>query len=99
MADIDTKNMRRLDVTLLLVFRELIRSGRTTRAAEHLGLSQPAISHALARLRDIFRDELFLRRPNGLHPTSRALDLAPKIDAALACIEDAVGRVEPFDTG
>ncbi|HTX51567.1 MAG TPA: LysR family transcriptional regulator [Caulobacteraceae bacterium] len=83
MSDIDTNEIRRLDGALLLVFRELIRRGRTTAAAAHLGLSQSAISHALSRLRDIFGDPLFLRRPHGLEPTARAQELAPRIEALI----------------
>ena len=72
MSDIDTNKLRRLDGGLLLVFRELLRTGRASRVAESLGLSQPAISHALARLRDLFADPLFVRRPHGFEPTLRA---------------------------
>jgi DNA-binding transcriptional LysR family regulator len=84
MIDIDTKKLRRLDFALLLIFQEVYRSRRSTAAAERLGLSQPAVSHALGRLRDLFDDPLFLRRPTGLRPTARATELASKVDALLA---------------
>jgi len=84
MTDIDATKLRRLDFSLLLIFQEVFRSQRSTLAAERLGLSQPAVSHALGRLRDLFDDPLFLRRPTGLQPTARASELAPKIDALLA---------------
>ncbi|HEY9217578.1 MAG TPA: LysR family transcriptional regulator [Phenylobacterium sp.] len=87
----DELNIRRLDGTLLLVFRELLRQGRATIAAERLGLSQSGISHALGRLREVFDDPLFTRRPHGLEPTRRALELAPTIDALLALAQHAVG--------
>src|SRR5579871_952694 len=83
MTDIYNNDIRRLDGGVLLVFRELMRRGRTTAVAAHLGLSQSAVSHALARLRDLFADPLFLRRPHGLEPTPRALELAPRVEALL----------------
>ena len=97
MFDIDDTKIRRLDFALLLIFRELVRHRRTTVAAERLGLSQPAISHALSRLRDILGDPLFLRLPNGLQPTRVALALAPKIEAMIDLARQAVGHKSSFD--
>jgi DNA-binding transcriptional LysR family regulator len=97
MNDIADVNIRRLDGTLLLVFRELMRQRRATVAAARLGLSQSGVSHALARLRDVFGDPLFLRRPHGLEPTRRALELAPRIEALIALAQDAVGGEARFD--
>ncbi|HLY80228.1 MAG TPA: LysR family transcriptional regulator [Caulobacteraceae bacterium] len=94
MADIDQLDIRRIDGGLLLVFRELCRRGRTTAVAAHLGLSQSAVSHALGRLRDLFGDPLFLRKPHGLVPTQRALELAPRIEALIDLMGAAV-RPEP----
>jgi DNA-binding transcriptional LysR family regulator len=94
MADIDQLDIRRIDGGLLLVFRELCRRGRTTAVAAHLGLSQSAVSHALGRLRDLFGDPLFLRKPHGLVPTQRALELAPRIEALIDMMGAAV-RPEP----
>lgn len=84
MTDIDVTKLRRLDFSLLLIFQEVYRSRRSTAAAERLRLSQPAVSHALGRLRDLFDDPLFLRKPTGLQPTARAIELAPKVDVLLA---------------
>lgn len=95
MTDIDIANIRRLDGNLLLVFRELLRTRRTTAAAQRLGLTQSTVSHALARLRDLFADPLFVRRPHGLEPTRQALDLAPRIDALI----DMAGMVMSGDGG
>ena len=94
MSDIDQLDIRRIDGGLLLVFRELCRRGRTTAVAAHLGLSQSAVSHALGRLRDLFGDPLFLRKPHGLAPTQRALELAPRIEALIEMMGAAV-RPEP----
>ncbi len=83
MLDIDDVDIRKLDGQLLLVFRELSRRRRTTEAARRLGITQSTVSHALKRLRDVFGDPLFVRRPHGLEPTPRALELAPQIDALI----------------
>jgi DNA-binding transcriptional LysR family regulator len=72
MSDFDLNQIRRLDGGLLLVFRELLRTRRAGAVAERLGLSPSAISHALNRLRDLFDDPLFIRRPHGFEPTRRA---------------------------
>lgn len=97
MRDIDETKIRRLDPSLLLIFRELVRHRRTTAAAERLRLSQSAVSHALARLRDIFGDPLFLRLPHGLQPTHRALELAPRIETLLDLTEELVGAKSRFE--
>ena len=97
MSDIDTNKIRQLDGSLLLVLQALMRHRRTTAAAEQLGLSQSAISHALTRLRRLFGDPLFVRRPHGLEPTRHALELAPRIDALLAAAHEAMGLSASFD--
>ncbi len=83
MTDFDKNKIRRLDGALLLIFRELLRRRRATEVAEHLGLSPSAISHALTRLRDLFDDQLFIRKPHGLEPTRRALELGPQVEALI----------------
>jgi LysR family transcriptional activator of mexEF-oprN operon len=98
MTDIDINDIRRLDGNLLLVFRELSRTQRTTEAARRLGVTQSTVSHALARLRDLFADPLFVRRPHGLEPTQRALELAPRIDTLIdmaGAVMTREGRFEP----
>lgn len=95
--DIDNNKIRRLDFSLLLIFDELVRHQRTTVVAERLGLSQSAISHALARLRDLFADPLFTRRPDGLTPTRRALALAPAVRDLLQQAQAVIGGAQPFD--
>src|SRR5260370_26623015 len=101
MNDIDTSDIRKLDGNLLLVFRELARTRRTTEAARRLGVTQSTVSHALARLRDLFADPLFVRRPHGLEPTPRALELAPRIDSLIDMAGAALtpeGGFEPAHT-
>jgi DNA-binding transcriptional LysR family regulator len=97
MPDIDLDDIRRIDGGLLLVFRELCRRGQATAVAAHLGLSQSAVSHALARLRDLFGDPLFLRRPHGLEPTARATSLAPRIEALIEMMGAALQPQPGFD--
>jgi len=97
MADIDANNIRRMDGGLLLVFRGLLRRGRTTAVARDLGLSQSAVSHALARLRDLFDDPLFIRRSHGLEPTRRAQELGPRIDLLLDRMGETLRRRDAFD--
>jgi DNA-binding transcriptional LysR family regulator len=97
MVDIDRDDIRRLDGGLLLVFRELLRRGRTIAVAAHLGLSQSAVSHALSRLRDVFGDPLFLRRPHGLEPTPRAQALAPRIESLIEAMGAAIRPEQAFD--
>jgi DNA-binding transcriptional LysR family regulator len=97
MSDIDLNTIRRLDGGLLLVFRGLLRRRRTTVVGRELGLSQSAVSHTLARLRDLFGDPLFIRRPHGLEPTRRALELGPRIDALIEMAGSALARESRFD--
>jgi len=97
MSDIDFNNIRRLDGGLLLVFRGLLRRRQTTAVALELGLSQSAVSHALTRLRDLFEDPLFIRRPHGLEPTRRALELAPRVDALIDLAGETLEREGKFD--
>lgn len=83
MSEFDFNQIRRLDGGLLLVFRELLRRRRASEVAKTLGLTPSAVSHSLARLRDLFEDPLFIRRPHGLEPTRRALELGPRIEGLI----------------
>jgi DNA-binding transcriptional LysR family regulator len=90
--------IQKMDFELLRYFAHLHRERHLTRAAEAAGLSQPAMSRALARLRELFDDELFVRTPRGMLPTPRADVLAPQIDAVISAA-DALGRPTAFDPG
>ncbi len=85
--------LRRLDAGLLLVFEEVLRTRNLSKASERLRLTPSAVSHALARLRDIFGDPLFLRRPQGVVATPRALALREPVARALGALRGAL--VEP----
>ena len=78
------RSLRHFDLNLLLVFETLMRERHVTRAAEKLHLSQPALSHALKRLRESLDDPLLIRTENGMQPTPRALALLPVVQQALA---------------
>jgi DNA-binding transcriptional LysR family regulator len=82
--------MMNIDLNLLRIFDVLYDECNVTRAAARLFLSQSAASHALARLRDVLGDPLFVRTPSGLQPTSRAHQLAPRLRVALAEIRSVV---------
>ncbi len=90
-------NIRTLDLNLLRVFDALFRLGNATRAAEDLGLTQPAVSAALSRLRGHIGDALFVRAGNGMVPTPRAEALAPVISDALKRLATAISDSEGFD--
>lgn len=87
----------RYDLNLLPVFVTLMEERNVTRAAERLGITQPALSNALARLRVTMRDPLFVRERYGVQPTPMAQEIAPVIAAALARIDDVVLGQQDFD--
>jgi DNA-binding transcriptional LysR family regulator len=87
----------RYDLNLLPVFMVLMEERSVTRAAERLGITQPALSNALARLRTVMRDPLFIRERYGIRPTPMAEELAPMIAAALGKIDDVVLGQQDFD--
>lgn len=90
-------NFAAFDLNLLRVFHALMRERNVTRAGERVGLSQPAVSAALGRLRAIFDDELFVRSAGQMEPTPRAIALAAPISDALRRIELVVGSSVRFD--
>lgn len=87
----------RYDLNLLPIFAALIEERSVTRAADRLGMTQPALSNALARLRTTFQDPLFIRERYGIQPTPIALELAPTIMDALARLDDAVLGQQDFN--
>lgn len=87
----------RYDLNLLPIFVALMEERSVTRAAERLGMTQPALSNALARLRVMLQDPLFIRERYGIQPTPIALELAPGIADALARLDDAVLGQQEFD--
>jgi DNA-binding transcriptional LysR family regulator len=80
-----------IDLNLLVVFDAIMKERSVTRAGHRLALSQPAISHALTRLRHMLKDELFVRGPTGMVPTPRAEQLAAPIRIALDGLQQSLG--------
>jgi DNA-binding transcriptional LysR family regulator len=97
MTDLSNNELRRLDLTLLLVFLGLIRRRKAIDVANELGLTQSAISQALKRLREVFADDLFLRRPHGMEPTSVAAALEEPVARAVEALRGALGGVRSFE--
>lgn len=97
MAAVSLKNLRSLDLNLLVALDALLAERHVTRAAIRIGLSQPAMSNALARLREIFDDDLLVRTPRGMEPTHRALDLGEKTRQALRLIGHVFEEEAGFD--
>lgn len=90
-------NINELDLNLLVVFDALITEGTVTKAATRVGLSQPALSNALSRLRTLLNDPLFVRTPQGMQPTPRAKQLALPIRQALTLIQNSFQENTSFD--
>ncbi|ABD25672.1 transcriptional regulator, LysR family [Novosphingobium aromaticivorans DSM 12444] len=86
-----------LDLNLLVVFDALMETRSVTRAAERIGLTQPATSAALRRLRDYFRDEIVVAVGKRMHPTPFAEALHPQIQQALRRVERAISMPTEFD--
>jgi DNA-binding transcriptional LysR family regulator len=76
-------NLRSVDLNLLVFFDALMAERHVTRAANKVAVSQSAMSNALARLRHVFRDDLFIRTAKGMEPTPRAQELGPAVRAIL----------------
>jgi DNA-binding transcriptional LysR family regulator len=90
-------NVATLDLNLLRVFDAVLQSRSVTGAAGRLGLTQPAVSNALGRLRQAFGDALFLRTPQGMEPTPYARELAEPVRRALTLLESALAHAPGFD--
>src|SRR4249919_2263274 len=90
-------NVQDIDLNLLRVFDAVLHESGVTPAAARLGLTQPAVSNALARLRNLFGDPLFVRTPTGMDATPFARELAAPVRQALALLESALAHGPGFD--
>ncbi|MEL7113630.1 MAG: LysR family transcriptional regulator [Pseudomonadota bacterium] len=97
MSDFSNNQVRRLDFMLLLVLREGVRQRKLSSVAHTLGVTQTAISHSVSRLRELFDDELFIRRPHGVEPTARAIELANAAEAVIEAAGSMLVNPAPFD--
>lgn len=83
--------LRGIDLNLLVVLDALLAERHVSRTASRLNMSQPAVSHALARLRHLFDDRLLIRRDGQLMPSARALEIAPALTEALRQVREVLG--------
>ncbi len=90
-------NLRDIDLNLLVIFNQLLIDRRVSTTADKLGLSQPAISNSLKRLRTLLKDELFVRTARGMEPTPYALHLIEPIGYALGTLQNALNQRDSFD--
>lgn len=90
-------HLSRIDLNLFAVFDAIYSEGGVTRAAEKLNLTQPAISHALGRLRDMFGDPLFQRQGQRLVPTTVARNIVEPVRRALRSLEATLHETSHFD--
>jgi len=92
-------DISRVDLNLLVYLDVLLRERNVTKAANHLGITQPAMSNGLRRLRDLFGDPLLVRTSEGMTATERARELQPLVRGILSDIEQAVQEKTPFAAG
>ena len=90
-------DLRNFDLNLLLVFNQLLLDRSVSVAAEKLGITQPAVSNALKRLRTALKDDLFLRTSRGMEPTPYAQHLAEPVLYALNALQSVLTRRDSFD--
>jgi len=90
-------NLRGIDLNLLPVFEAAYEERSLSRAADRLAMTQSAVSHALSRLRSVFRDELFIRQARGVLPTPVAEMIYAKLRGAMASVRESVAETRGFD--
>lgn len=90
-------NLRKIDLNLLVIFEALYATSNTSRAAERLGMSQPAVSSALGRLRNLIGEPLFTRTPQGVKPTSKAREMIQPVREALSTIGRQLATADDID--
>lgn len=90
-------DLRQIDLNLLVIFHQMLIDRRVSLSAEKMGLTQPAVSNALKRLRTLLKDELFVRTAKGMEPTPYALHLAAPVGQALDALKTAFKERDVFD--
>lgn len=89
--------LHQIDLNLLVMFNQIMVERRVSKVAENLDLTQPAVSNALAKMRRLFGDELFLRTPSGMVPTPFAEQMAEPVAYALAMIHSGLNQQTAFE--
>jgi DNA-binding transcriptional LysR family regulator len=97
LLNVHRMDLQDLDLNLLVIFSRLLVQRSVSKVADELGLSQPAVSNALARLRKVTGDSLFLRTTKGMEPTPFAQQLAEPVVYALDLIHGAINQRTSFD--
>ncbi|ROR24877.1 LysR family transcriptional regulator [Comamonas sp. BIGb0124] len=92
-----TTTLREIDLNLLVVLRDLMQTRSISATAVRLGMSQPAASNALARLRTTYANELFVRAGNTMQPTALAMQLAAPVEEAMVLLQSTFAQREQFD--
>jgi DNA-binding transcriptional LysR family regulator len=91
------KNLKNVDLNLLVIFEAVYATSNISRAAERLGMSQPAVSNALGRLRELIDDPLFVRAHGGVQPTIKAREMIRPVREALGVIGQQLGSGTGID--
>jgi DNA-binding transcriptional LysR family regulator len=89
-------NLRDFDLNLLVIFKNIMEQRSISKAANELGLSPSAVSHALGRLRGMLNDQLFYRTAKGLEPTERAKEIIVQVENGLSCLSGAISAQQQF---
>ena len=89
--------LNNLDLNLLVVFNAIYTEGSLTKAGEIVGITQPAVSSALSKLRDYFDDQLFIRVGQGVQPTAKTENLIIHIREALTILQNSLETPDAFD--
>ena len=93
----ESRDLRKLDLNLLIIFETVYLTGSVSQAARVLGMSQPTVSNALSRLRAHFSDQLFVRVDRGMKPTPKAMSLLPPVNDALGALRRGLVHEGDFD--
>src|SRR5260370_31329210 len=86
-----------VDLKLLMILDEVYKTGSVSRSATNIGMTKPSISIALAKLRNIFNDPLFVRTSRGMEPTPHAIAVMKPVREAIALVRSALGQQAVFD--
>ena len=87
-------NLKETDLNLFIAFDVIYTEKNLTKAGQVLGITQPAVSNALSRLRDLFDDELFVRTSKGMNPTPVANQIITDVRSALSLIQNTISIME-----
>ena len=90
-------NLKETDLNLFIAFDVIYTEKNLTKAGQVLGITQPAVSNALSRLRELFGDELFIRTSKGMIPTPVANQIIKDVRSALSLIQNTISETEKFD--